>query len=450
MRKIHKIIRRLLGSKVTFTALTGVFFQVSRPLVSLFTVPLLYGYLGESGLGLWMIALSILGLAGFVSAGLSIRVVTEVGRANDHHNKDDLNVILTATVLVAFIFALVVLLLTLPIAFFIDWLILLNLDDVRLGNEFRHLLVLLSFVLAFGILTGIPRFFMMGRMQGYIAHVLDFIGVLVGTVGLVIAVSNEAPLWVLGLVFIVPSYLIVMVGGILYMRRLGLSMPAIKYFKKDAFQLLGRDSLKMAGYQSAYAVSSQSDLILIGIILGAPASAIYGVAQRIFSLPILLATAVNHAQWPVMARADSENKSKEVIEMFLRTLMYGSGGALVAALVTFAFYEEIQTLLVGYSLQTGLYLLIGMVAWVLVATLVNTCDTLLRARGESSLLMRSMIIMSILNLSLTMLLLSKIGSSGAIWGSVISYLLVLLIPYLIKIYQIYNNSDKALNGCTSK
>ena len=50
-------------------------------------------------------------------------------------------------------------------------------------------------------------------------------------------------------------------------------LEAERNLDRSTFCELGSDSLRMAGYQSAYAVSSQSDLFLIAMFLGAPATA---------------------------------------------------------------------------------------------------------------------------------------------------------------------------------
>jgi O-antigen/teichoic acid export membrane protein len=96
-------------------------------------------------------------------------------------------------------------------------------------------------------------------------------------------------------------------------------------------------------------------------------------------------------------------------------------------------YDFLIDLWLGRDLPTDAAIIYGMVAWVLVATLVNTCDSVLRARNETSLLLRSMVLMAAINLPLTLLLLPQIGPAGAIWGTVTGYALALLLPYLVRL-----------------
>ena len=135
----------------------------------------------------------------------------------------------------------------------------------------------------------------------------------------------------------------------------------------------------MAGYQTAYAVSAHSDLFLIGMILGAPASAAYGLARRIFSLPVILGETINHAQWPALARADAAGDREGVGRVLRWTLLAGSSLALATAVSMAVAYEFL------------------------------------------------------INLPLTLLLLPQIGPAGAIWGTVTGYTLALLLPYLVRL-----------------
>lgn len=410
--------------------MAGLLGQLGRPLVSLITLPVLIGYLGQDGLGVWMVALSMMGLVGFVSTGMSSSVITLIGRASG--NSSDLHGLVSAAVFVAVIWGLVVVLLAVPAVLMLDWTSLLKLHSASLGADLRQLIVALALLLAFGFVAVVPRQVMVGRMHGYLAHLLDLSGVVIGAVALIAAIWLRAPLWVLGMAFMAPSYLLFLAAGLIYLHRSGISVGA-KHFDMATFSTLARDSIRMAGYQSAYAVSSQSDLLLIGIILGAPASAVYGVAQRVFSLPVLLSATVNYAQWPAMARADAAGDTQLVAQMFRYTLAIGTGAALSASIVIALNYDSLMNLWLGHTLKAEPSVLIGMVVWVTVATMTNTCDSVLRAQNETMLLMRAMMLMAVINIAVTVLLLHWIGAAGAIWGSVAGFTLALLLPYGLKL-----------------
>lgn len=430
------VASRLGNRSVSSTAVVGILVQVGRPLVSLFTLPLLLGYLGQDGLGVWMIALSLMGAVSVLSAGLSASVVTMIGRSGGGDSVDSVNRTATASTLIAICWGAIILAIFVPSTFLLDWKELLQLTDEVGGSEVRNLILTLVILLGVSLISVVPRQIMVGRMHGYLAFMADFVGVVVGAVALIIMIFLHAPLWVLGLAFIAPSYLILFAGGLFYLRREGFTLLSFRKFDRDTFLMVARDSLRMAGYQSAYVVSSQSDMILIGVFLGAPASAAYGVAQRVFSLPILVSATVNYAQWPALARADAVGDHAALARVFRLTLLIGSGLAILAALAAALAYEHLLSLWLGNFLETDPAILIGMVVWVGVATMVGTCDSVLRARNETTLLMRAMMAMAVINISVTLLLLPRIGPAGAIWGSVTGFTLALLLPYGLRLRTI--------------
>ncbi|MEF2553991.1 lipopolysaccharide biosynthesis protein [Aurantimonas sp. A2-1-M11] len=425
---------------VSATVFVGLLVQVARPLISLLTLPLLLSQIGQGGVGVWMIALSLMGLVGFLSSGLSISLVTLVGRAVAESSDKNLHRLVSAGALIAVLWALLVLAIIAPVSLLIDWAALLNVQDADLGQEVRLLVPVLVPLLSFGIVASVPRQVMIGRMHGYFAYMLELAGLMFGAACLCVGILFDAPLWLLAIVFLTPPNLTMFSGGVVYLWRAGIPVISRRNLHRKTVRLLMADSLRMAGYQSAYAISSQSDLLLIGVLLGAPASAAYGVAQRVFSLPVLMAATVNQAQWPAMARADAVGDHAQVVRMFGYTLAIGSGSATVLAVIAAVWYQPLVEFWLGQGLDTDPLIIVGMVAWVLVATLVSTCDSLLRARHETNFLMRSMVLMCILNVATTLILLPKIGPSGAIFGSVTGFTVALLIPYLFRLRRDFCSS----------
>ncbi len=415
---------------VSITAVSGILAQMVRPLVSLATIPLLLGQLGQAGLGVWLISLSIMGITGFVSAGLSAALITEISRKSSLDLAQEIGQLVFAATLIAAIWSSIALLILLPLSLSIDWGHLLNVGDVFPSDEIGRLMAVLAIMLSANLVAIVPRQVMVGRMHGYLAHLMDSCGIVAGAVGLVLALHFQAPLWGVGLAFMAPPVLTLLVGGLVYLHRSGLGLFSLAPLNRESFQTLWRESLKMSGYQLAYTVSSQSDLLLIGAILGAPASAAYGIAQRVFALPVMILLSVNYAQWPAFAKADAGRQHQSVTGIFRRTLILGTGGATGLAVIAALAYEPLVRAWLGTPIQTDAAILVGMVAWVIVATLVNTCDSLLRARRQTKFLMASMVRMAISNIAVTLVLLPLIGPAGAIWGSVAGFTCALLVPYL--------------------
>lgn len=430
--KLCQLSQKATGKLVALTALSGVIVQVGRPLASLITIPFLFGELGQSGLGVWMIALSLMGLVGTLNSGLSITLVTSIGRAGEQDNADDSSRLATAGTIIALATGLLTLVLCLPAIWLIDWVGLLGLDDGTAGAEVAAMLTVLAGTLAFGFLAAVPRQIMMGRMHGYVAHMLDLAGVLVGSGALIAALIAGKPLWVLALAFMGPSPVLLLLGAMVYLRRQRITLFALQHIHGPTVEKLGRDSLRMVSYHTAYSISSQSDLLLVGALVGAPASAVYGVAVRIFFLPISLALAINHAQWPAMARADAAGNWSGFDRMMRLTLLILVTSCAALSCSIALVYPDLVKIWLGRPLETDAALLVGMAVWVPLAVTVNIYDTALRAQNATSYLARSMFVMAAINLVSSLILIQIVGYPGALWGTIAGYTLALLIPYALR------------------
>lgn len=393
-----------------------------------------------------MIALSLMALIGIVSAGMSASLVTYIGRAEGHGGKAELSRLATGASLIAIAWGSVVLVLLVPAALMADWADLLNLSSATDPEDVAYLIAALLGLLAVSLPISIPRNIMIGRMHGYIAHVTDVIGITAGAIFLVAALALGAPLWALGIAFAAPPVVVSLVAGVSYLRHYGISQYSPSSLDRETVVSLWRDSIRMMGYQASYAVSSQSDLLLIGVVLGAPAGAVYGLAQRVFSLPIMTAYAVNQAQWPAMAKMDASGDQSGVRGMFLKTLGVCSIVATSLALLISYFYEPLTKAWLGKTVETDRVLLLGMVAWVCVSTLANSMDSVLRARHETTYLMRAMMAMAIINVCSTLILLPILGAAGAVWGSVAGFAIGLIVPHTSKLRKLFASSSPAAHG----
>ena len=427
------LARRMRVNHIEWTAAVGLLSQIARPLISIITMPVLLSDLGKEGLGLWLIALSVIGMISFANAGLSTSLVTAIGRASVDASDEMICRLTSCATLIALGSGAAVAAIVLPAALMIDWHWVLNLSSEIKPEDVTRLFVVLMAICTFGFVAYVPRQIMIARLHGYLAYAVDLVGIVAGAGLMLFALHLGKALWVIALAFILPQYLALGILGLVYLRRERIPLLSRAHIDRATLSSLGRESAKFTAYQASYAISSQSDILLVGIVLGAPATAAYGIAQRIFSLPVLFVTAVNQALWPELARADANREDARVARIHSRMLYLGTSAALATALVLAFGYKLLVTLWLGRFVPTDPLILEGMVCWVLVTSLVNTMDTLLRARLETSFIMYGMLAMAIINICTTLALLPIIGPAGAIWGSVTGYAVALLIPYSLKI-----------------
>jgi len=428
-------VSSLFADPVRLTSVTGIALQVGRPFITLVTIPMLTVALGTEGLGLWMITLSFTGILFLLNTGLSIALVTFVARERENPDHHGLNCVISAATLIAFGLAVFLSLLLLPIVALVDWARLLNANEIAVGDEVTGLMFALVVLTVMNLAVVVPRQVMLGRLHGYISHISDFVGSVLGAVALYVALLQEVSLAGLALAFLAPPPICMLIVGLTYLKTVRLTLFSRHHLSREILSKLGADSLRMLGYQTSFAVSSQSDILLVGIFFGPAASAVFGLAQRVFAFPIMLTSMVNHSQWPYLARLDVEDRLGELRRYFLKSLFWISMAGLMSGVFVFFIYDALLDMWLGQTLETDNLLLMGMVVWVVVAASVNTLDSLLRARNETKFLMRAMMAMCVVNLSATITLLPQIGPAGAIWGTVFGYVFCLFLPYCLRLYS---------------
>ena len=431
------------AAPIAGTAALGGAATVARPLVSLATLPPLLHQLGTEGLGLWMIVLSTMGMIGFLNGGLAGAVVTAIGRGTGSSGACTLDRLATSATYLAVVCGLGTVIAGLPLALLINWHSLLGLSGAIASPDVTLVMVALVLVLGVGFPAVVPKYVMLGRQHGYVAHLIDFIGVLTSATLLLIAIWFHQPIYILVIGFLLTQYVVVFIGGALYLWREKISYLAWANFDRAIFQDLSRDGSQLALYQASFSVSSQSDLILIGMIWGAAASAGYGIAQRLFSLPMMLAASLNYALWPAFAKADAEGRYDWVKRVYLKTL-----SSLLAATTLFVLtlaysYQSIVTAWLGHAIKADPGLIVGMMCWVVVTVAVHTTEMVLRARGLAALLTKCMVAMMFINLPISIFLVNRIGPAGAIWGTVIGYIACLLLPYFLAIRTMFSAESPA-------
>lgn len=416
-------------------ALAGMAARVARPLVSLATLPFLLSYLGQDQLGIWLITLSLFTIFGFASSGLSAGIVTAIGQAAGKEDPDETGAIILGGYAVALSWAALVNVFTVPLALLLEW-------DVLLGgavpaDTMSRLFVISGALIGAGLVSILPRFAMLGRGHGGIAFTIETLGVLLGGASLITAIHWKAGLPALLLAFFVPAIIIDTIGGMAYFALAKLRLISARAHALRRMRVLYRDGTRMLGYHAAYGISSNSDTLVIGLILGPSASAVYGIAHRIFSVLIMLGYAVNTAQWPAFAKACGSGNFDYVRRVFRKTVAVVTAVATVSALALAVFYEPILELWIDQGISTPASLLVVFVAWTVTATFVNCCDSVLKAKADFRFMLNCALSMSVINLVLTVIFLPLIGVTGAVLGTLTAYVLAMLIPFTYRLRRFF-------------
>ena len=233
------------------------------------------------------------------------------------------------------------------------------------------------------------------------------------------------------------------VGGLVWLLREDRNLLNIRNTSKSAFRKLAGEGGKLAVSQAAFSISNSSDMTLIAMFLGAASGAPYGIAQRLFSIPYLLIGTPADALWPVFARADANGQKYWLARSLLKLLsILTLSTAAVAGFLAY-YYSSITHFWLGRSLDLNLSLIGGAATLCVLQIYVHITSIFLRSVELSGFLTKSMVLMALVNLPISVLLINYMGVAGAIWGSVISYSVCLLVPHSIRIWRVLYQSGRS-------
>jgi O-antigen/teichoic acid export membrane protein len=173
------------------------------------------------------------------------------------------------------------------------------------------------------------------------------------------------------------------------------------------------------------------DPMLIAKIGSAEDVSAFVVAQRLFTLPFVLANFWFYAQWPVLAEALQRRETRWVSASFSTTLWLSVGASTAMAAILVYNFDLITRLWIGRPLEPGALLLWSMAAYSVLMVISGACSTLmyaLEARRQQTLIMAATAVCA---LPLKIMLLHQFLPAGAVMATVIIYALVQAAPFCV-------------------
>jgi O-antigen/teichoic acid export membrane protein len=196
--------------------------------------------------------------------------------------------------------------------------------------------------------------------------------------------------------------------------------------------------------QLSMAVAFASDNMVIAQILGPAAVTQFGVPQRLFGLLLMLISIALSPLWPAYGEALSRTDTKWVKSMLARTLRASLVIVGPMAVVLVLLGQWIIRIWVGPSIDPSWLLLSGFGVWVVISSLGNAMAMFLNGAGKVRFQVMTATAMAVANLVLSIYLTHRIGVPGPIWGSVIAYTVILLVPtffYVRHVLKRYESTD---------
>jgi O-antigen/teichoic acid export membrane protein len=189
--------------------------------------------------------------------------------------------------------------------------------------------------------------------------------------------------------------------------------------------------------QVAAVVVFSSDNLVVSHYLGASEVTPYSVTWRVVGLAAVLQSLVFPALWPAYAEAYAKRDYGWIRRTF-RMTMKGTvalNGLCVAILLLFG--RSLIRIWAGPAAVPTLALLIAMGVWAIVNGFMSVESCLLAALNRTREQALLSITAAAVNIGLSVILVRHIGSLGVIGGTILSYLVVLVVPQSLIVRSVW-------------
>ena len=189
--------------------------------------------------------------------------------------------------------------------------------------------------------------------------------------------------------------------------------------------------------QVAAVVVFSSDNIIVSHYLGASEVTPYSVTCRVASLAAMLQSLIFPALWPAYAEAYARQDYQWIRRTFAGTMKGIFALNVLCALGLICFGRAFIKLWAGAAAVPGTYLVLAMAIWIVVNGFMSGESCLLaalnRTRGQAIL----SVFAAVLNVMLSVTLVRVVGALGVISGTIVSYLVVLVVPQSLIVRSVW-------------
>ena len=415
----HKIIK---------TAWSGLATKIISVSVSFLMVPLALHYLGKEQYGLWVAVSSLVAMLGFMDGGAGNAVINLVAQASGEKNTDLVKIVSTAffSLMALALFSSVLFLAVFP---YVAWSKLLGVSELSSLSDLNSVVIIVGlffFVSMFITLVGkIQR----GLQEGNLDNFWNAIAAVLSLLLVYIAIKKDAGLVGFVIAFLTGPLLAYLASNIFYLlfQRSDLR-PQFSKIDASVAKKLFRVGGMFFVLQISCSIQGQADNVIIANILGAKAVASYAICMKLFLIAPMILSLLYTPLWPAYREAFISGDIQWVKRIFFKSIRWSLLVSIPSAIILFLAGPKIIEIWVGQDSLPSNNLLIGCSIWLIFSCLGAALAVFLNGIEIVKMQIMMATLSGVMNIILSIWLISKIGIAGAVFGSVISYFAFTLIP----------------------
>ncbi len=201
--------------------------------------------------------------------------------------------------------------------------------------------------------------------------------------------------------------------------------------------------------QAAAMVVFSTDNIIVSHYLGAAEVTPYSVTWRVVGLGAVLQTLVFPALWPAYAEARTRGDITWIRRTFAIAMRTTVALNVAWAMFLVIFGRLGIRLWAGPAAVPPRSLLLAMACWSVIAGFMTAQSCLLGALNHTRVQAVASALAAVVNVALSIVLVVRIGALGVILGTIISYVVVLVVPQSFAVMSAIRNLERHHRPCNT-
>jgi len=425
-------------SRIVKAVVSGAGTRVVASALTLISLPLAVRYLGAARYGVWTTIATTAVWINLLDLGIANTLINHISHAyaledNDSAARYFTNaLVLTGGVAAA---AAVMFALIFP---HVSWVRLFNAGPEAGSLELGPTVAVAVALTLLGLPANLGSKLLAGYQEVHRSNYVACAGAVASVCGLALGIMLHVSM---PLLFIMSVGCLTFAGIINLIVILGWQKPWLRprlsFVNRSALRALLNSGSSFFCIQVAAVVVFSSDNLVVSHYLGAAEVTPYSVTWRLVGFAALLQSLIFPALWPVYAEAHARRDYQWIRRTFVITMKGTAALNLGCVVVLMLFGQTIIRLWAGRAAVPGLPLLAAMGIWAIISGFMSVESCLLAALNR----VREQAILSLVaaavNIALSLLLVRHIGSVGVIGGTILSYLLVLVVPQTMIVRDVW-------------
>lgn len=398
-------------------------------LVSAVSLPLTVRYLGAEQYGIWVTVSTSVVLIAMLDLGVASSLTNMISRAYAAEDRAAAQRFYASAFWVSSAVSAVLGALCWTLWSRMPWGSLFHLHDARLAGQAEVCVAIAVTFFLLSLPLNLINRVLSGYQQTQVTNYATLLNSVLGLVAILLVIGLRG-----SLVDLMLAYSSMMLVG-----TLGLNLwvvfwdkrwmrPAPGAMSRVAVRELLGSGMGFFVLQLSALIVFNSDNLVIAHYMGPADVTPYSVTWRMAGYASVLQTALLPALWPAYAEAYARGDYAWVRQMFWRAARVAMGVAGAAVVVLAVVGRLIIRVYAGAAAVPSEVLLVAICGWTLLSTGMELEACLLAAVNRVRLQGILSAVAAAINITLSIYMVKRIGSLGVVLGTILSYVLVLVIP----------------------